>query len=244
MSSPQVVAAAAAAATANASAAVAVNQHPYYPRNSAIPHYVESKLSMGEAFATLGSAVGVVMVVTALLISRARVPLSGKDKLIVVWMLVCAAIHIVLEGYFSFNHHSLAGKETIMGDLWREYAHADSRYLTSDPFTVIMEGITAVFDGSFAVIAAYGILADSPVRHPAQLITSLAQLYGNVLYMLTNYMEGFRYTNPNPVYFFGYFVLLNAPWIIIPTLLMVDSWKGICRGMLIAQRATSVKKVN
>ncbi|KAJ1734119.1 hypothetical protein LPJ61_001244, partial [Coemansia biformis] len=124
------------------------------------------------------------------------------------------------------------------------YAHADSRYLTSDPFTVIMEGITAVFDGSVAAIAAYGIIADSPVRHPAQLITSLAQLYGNVLYLSINYMEDFRHTNPHPYYFYGYFVLMNAVWIVVPLYLIHDSCRSIYRGMLIAQRATTVKKSN
>ncbi|KAJ2799525.1 hypothetical protein H4S07_005413 [Coemansia furcata] len=217
-------------------------QHPYYPQDVPIPHYVVSKLDMGQAFLTLGSAIAIIMVVSGVLIGRARNALSCKDKAIVVWMLVCAGIHIVLEGYFSFNHGTLAGKQTIMADLWREYAHSDSRYLTSDPFTVIMEGITAVFDGSFALVAAYGILADSPIRHPAQLITSLAQLYGDVLYMATNYMEDFRYTNPHPLYFYGYFVLMNLPWIVIPTYLIVDSCKSIYRGMLIAQRATSIKK--
>ncbi|KAJ2063571.1 hypothetical protein GGI17_001646 [Coemansia sp. S146] len=217
-------------------------QHPYYPQDVPIPHYVVSKLDMGQAFLTLGSAIAAIMVVSGLLIGRARNTLSCKDRFIVVWMLVCAGIHIVLEGYFSFNHGTLAGKQTIMADLWREYAHSDSRYLTSDPFTVIMEGITAVFDGSFALVAAYGILADSPIRHPAQLITSLAQLYGDVLYMATNYMEGFRYTNPHPMYFYGYFVLMNLPWIVIPTYLIIDSCKSIYRGMLIAQRATSIKK--
>ncbi|KAJ2832272.1 hypothetical protein GGI24_001294 [Coemansia furcata] len=217
-------------------------QHPYYPQDVPIPHYVVSKLDMGQAFLTLGSAIAIIMVVSGVLIGRARNGLSCKDKAIVVWMLVCAGIHIVLEGYFSFNHGTLAGKQTIMADLWREYAHSDSRYLTSDPFTVIMEGITAVFDGSFALVAAYGILADSPIRHPAQLITSLAQLYGDVLYMATNYMEDFRYTNPHPLYFYGYFVLMNLPWIVIPTYLIVDSCKSIYRGMLIAQRATSIKK--
>ncbi|KAJ1880359.1 hypothetical protein GGI13_007896 [Coemansia sp. RSA 455] len=217
-------------------------QHPYYPQDVPIPHYVVSKLDMGQAFLTLGSAIAAIMVVSGLLIGRARNTLSCKDKFIVVWMLVCAGIHIVLEGYFSFNHGALAGKDTILADLWREYAHSDSRYLTSDPFTVIMEGITAVFDGSFAVVAAYGILADSPIRHPAQLITSLAQLYGDVLYMLTNYMEGFKYTNPHPMYFYGYFVLMNLPWIVIPVYLIIDSCRSIYRGMLIAQRATSIKK--
>ncbi|KAJ1839629.1 hypothetical protein LPJ73_006690, partial [Coemansia sp. RSA 2703] len=132
--------------------------------------------------------------------------------------------------------------QTVLADLWREYAHSDSRYLTSDPFTVIMEGITAVFDGAFALVTAYGVLADSPIRYAAQLITSLAQLYGDVIYMATNYMEGFRYTNPHPLYFYGYFVMMNLPWIVIPTLLIVDAVKNIYRGMLIAQRATAVKK--
>ncbi|KAJ2233112.1 hypothetical protein H4R99_004017 [Coemansia sp. RSA 1722] len=218
--------------------------HPYYPRDAHLPHYVPSQFSMNESLGTLGSAVLALAVVSVFLISKARTPLSGKDKFVVIWMMVCAGIHIVLEGYFSFNHSTLAGKQTVMADLWREYSHSDSRYLTSDPFTVIMEGITAVFDGSFAVVTAYGILADSPIRYPAQLITSLAQLYGDVLYMATNYMEGFRYTNPHPFYFYGYFVLLNLPWIIIPTYLIIDSVKNIYRGMLIAQRATSTKKTN
>lgn len=191
---------------------------------------------------TLGSAVAVMFVVGGILIGRARTPVTGKDKLIVMWMMMCAGIHIVLEGYFSFNHGSLAGKTTVLADLWREYAHSDSRYLTSDPFTVIMEGITAVFDGSMAALTVYGIVADSPIRYSAQLMVSLAQLYGNVLYMGTNVMEGFRYTNPDPFYLYGYFVLLNSPWIFIPIYLMVDSVKGLYRGMLIAQRATAVKK--
>ncbi|KAJ2352499.1 hypothetical protein H4S02_013449, partial [Coemansia sp. RSA 2611] len=196
------------------------------------------------AFMTLGSAVGLIMFVSAVLIRQSPRQFSCKDKFVVVWMLVCAGIHMVLEGYFSFNHKNLAGMQTVLADLWREYAHSDSRYLTSDPFTVIMEGITAVFDGSFAVVAAYGVLTDSPIRHPAQLVTSLMQLYGNVLYMGINCMEGFRYTNPHPYYFYGYFVLMNAFWIVIPLYLIVDSVKSIYRGMLIAQRAAIVKKAN
>ncbi|KAJ1833185.1 hypothetical protein LPJ63_002964 [Coemansia sp. RSA 2711] len=219
-------------------------QHPYFPRDAALAHYVPSAFNVGEAFMTLGSAVGLIMFVSAVLIRQSPRQFSCKDKFVVVWMLVCAGIHMVLEGYFSFNHKNLAGMQTVLADLWREYAHSDSRYLTSDPFTVIMEGITAVFDGSFAVVAAYGVLTDSPIRHPAQLVTSLMQLYGNVLYMGINCMEGFRYTNPHPYYFYGYFVLMNAFWIVIPLYLIVDSVKSIYRGMLIAQRAAIVKKAN
>ncbi|KAJ2158082.1 hypothetical protein GGF46_004047 [Coemansia sp. RSA 552] len=218
--------------------------HPYFPRDAPLAHYVPSKFSIGESFMTLGGAIAAIMIVSGVLIGRSQTKMTCKDKAIVVWMLVCAGIHMVLEGYFSFNHRELAGMQTFLADLWREYSHSDSRYLTSDPFTVIMEGITAVFDGSMAIVAAYGILTDSPVRYLAQLITSLAQLYGNVLYMGINCMEGFRYTNPHPFYFYGYFVLMNAVWIIIPTYLIIDAWKNIYRGMLISQRAAIVKKAN
>ncbi|KAJ2775919.1 hypothetical protein IWQ57_000076 [Coemansia nantahalensis] len=218
--------------------------HPYYPRDAALPHYAPSTLDIYGAFAVLGGAIAAVGLLSVVLIARAQKRLSCKDKAVVVWMMVCVGIHMVLEGYFSFNHKRLAGMDTVLADLWREYAHGDSRYLTSDPFTVIMEGITAVFDGSMAAVAAYGILADSPVRHPAQLVTSLAQLYGNVLYMGINFMEGFRHTNPHPFYFYGYFVLMNAVWIVVPANLAYDSFRSIYRGMLIAQRATVVKKAN
>ncbi|KAJ2784199.1 hypothetical protein H4R18_001254 [Coemansia javaensis] len=217
-------------------------EHPYFPRDAHLPHYVASTLDVCGAFTVLGGAVAVLMVTAGVLIGRATRRVSCKDRAVVVWMLVCAGIHMVLEGYFSFNHRRLAGMDTVLADLWREYSHADSRYLTSDPFTVIMEGITAAFDGPLAAVCAYGILADSPVRYPAQLATSLAQLYGNVLYMGINYMEGFRYTNPHPFYFYGYFVLMNAVWIVVPAYLLYDAGRHIYRGMLIAQRAEVVKK--
>ncbi|KAJ2800802.1 hypothetical protein H4R20_003926 [Coemansia guatemalensis] len=218
--------------------------HPYYPRDAHLPHYVASTLNVSEAFITLGSSVALTVIISAVLISQARTQLTCKDKSIVIWMLACAGIHMVLEGYFAFNHKNLAGMQTVLADLWREYSHSDSRYLTSDPFTVIMEGITALVDGSVAIVTAYGVLTDSPVRYPAQLITSLMQLYGNVLYMGINLMEGFRYTNPHPFYFYGYFVSMNAIWMVVPAYLIYDACKNIYRGMLIAKQAAIVKKAN
>lgn len=47
-------------------------------------------------------------------------------------------------GYFSVNHASMAGKQSFFGQLWKEYSFSDSRYLTSDPFVLCMETVTAV----------------------------------------------------------------------------------------------------
>lgn len=34
--------------------------------------------------------------------------------------------------------------QDLFGQLWKEYAMSDSRYLTSDPFVLCMETVTAV----------------------------------------------------------------------------------------------------
>lgn len=34
--------------------------------------------------------------------------------------------------------------QDLFGQMWKEYSYADSRYLTSDPFVLCMESVTAV----------------------------------------------------------------------------------------------------
>ena len=57
---------------------------------------------------------------------------------------VAGAIHLCFEGYFSVNHTRMAPAQDLFGQLWQEYALSDSRYLTSDPFVLCMETVTAV----------------------------------------------------------------------------------------------------
>lgn len=49
-----------------------------------------------------------------------------------------------MAGYFSLNHMRMATMGDFFGQLWKEYALSDSRYLTSDPFVLTMETTTAV----------------------------------------------------------------------------------------------------
>jgi cholestenol delta-isomerase len=64
------------------------------------------------------------------------------------------------------------------------------------------------------------ITTEHPLRHPLQIIVSLGQLYGDVLYYGTStfdhVMFGKVYSRPEPYYFYGYYVLMNAFWIVIP----------------------------
>ena len=95
---------------------------------------------------------------------------------------------------------------------------------SGDTFTVCMEMVTAFFNGPIAIWAAWSFLNNCACRYVAQLILSLCQLYGDVLYFMTAYKEGFK-DGPmgHPLYFWFYFVVLNAFWIIIPLILSIQS---------------------
>lgn len=64
------------------------------------------------------------------------------------------------------------------------------------------------------------ITTEHPLRYPLQAIVSLGQLYGDVLYYATALFDYFlvnlSYSRPEAYYFWAYFVLMNAFWIVIP----------------------------
>lgn len=98
---------------------------------------------------------------------------------------------------------------------------SDSRYLTSHAFVMSMESITAWCWGPLSFVLASFIVTDNPFRHPLQIIISTGQFYGDVLYygtfMFDFLMYGVEYSRPEGYYFYGYFVLLNGFWIVIPS---------------------------
>ena len=57
---------------------------------------------------------------------------------------ICAIFVLIEAGYFALNHTRMPGMTDFFGQLWKEYAFSDSRYLTSDPFVLCMETVTAV----------------------------------------------------------------------------------------------------
>jgi cholestenol delta-isomerase len=53
-------------------------------------------------------------------------------------------IHVFFEGYFVYNNSRMPGMQDFFGQLWKEYALSDSRYMTSDPLVLCMESLTVV----------------------------------------------------------------------------------------------------
>lgn len=133
----------------------------------------------------------------------------------------------MLVGHYARHEHHIGASSHVLSQLWKEYSLSDSRYLTRDSFMVCMETITAVFWGPLSFACAYGVVRGSAWRHPLQSAISLGQLYGDVLYYGTCTYEflvyGLEFSRPEPYYFIGYYVLLNAFWIVIPSLLLFSS---------------------
>lgn len=91
-----------------------------------------------------------------------------------------------------------------------------------------MERITAVIDGPLALITFFAFMKGNNYRYALQMILSLCQLYGDILYFLTEIKDGFVHgPTDNPLYFYFYFLFMNILWIIIPIILIVDSARHI-----------------
>ncbi|XP_061909193.1 3-beta-hydroxysteroid-Delta(8),Delta(7)-isomerase [Entelurus aequoreus] len=198
--------------------------HPYWPRNLVIPNYVANDRSMAEILAFLFSVSGVFLLVTWMITAR----LSTWRRLAVCWFAVCGFIHSVIEGWFSLYYDLIPGDQSFLSQLWKEYSKGDSRYVIADNFTVCMETVTACLWGPFSFWAVVAFLTNKPYRFVLQLILSLGQLYGAVLYFFTEHREDYSHSElGHPIYFWFYFVFLNFLWIVIPLALIVDAWRQL-----------------
>ncbi|KAJ9638421.1 hypothetical protein H2199_007110 [Coniosporium tulheliwenetii] len=143
------------------------------------------------------------------------------------WFVLSGCIHFFFEGYYAYNFRAMGGRQDLFGQLWKEYAYSDSRYLTQNAFVMCMESITAICWGPLSFIVAHLITTEHPLRHPLQAIVSLGQLYGDVLYYATSMFDHYylerSYWRPEAYYYWCYYVFMNLFWIVIPLILLYNS---------------------
>ncbi|EXJ66274.1 cholestenol delta-isomerase [Cladophialophora psammophila CBS 110553] len=201
--------------------------HPYYPTEIEIVNFAANEMSVPELLATFATGCTIILSLTWFLTSSLAPRLRVVDKVIALWFCLCGFIHLFFEGYFAYNHTRMGGLQDLFGQLWKEYSLSDSRYLTSDPFVLCMETITAVFWGPLSFLMVYFIITSHPLRYPLQATVSLGQIYGDVLYyatsMFDHYHKNLTYCRPEPYYFWCYYFLMNFFWIVIPALLLASS---------------------
>ncbi|KAF9914994.1 hypothetical protein BX616_007150 [Lobosporangium transversale] len=218
--------------------------HPYYPRDLLLNHYVANTNTMQETLVILFSGFGAIAVLALAISYQYRnSTLKGLgNQLTFLWFVMCGFIHLFFEGYFGVFHKTLAGDQFVFAQVWKEYSLSDSRYLTSDPFVLIMERITAFAWGPLAFYIAYAMCKNLPSRYIFQLVISVGQLYGCVLYYFTTIIEGSPHCDPHPFYYYFYFVFFNFFWIVIPSIYIFNAIKHLHRGMKLAQEKDAVAK--
>ncbi|KAL6414391.1 emopamil binding protein [Ilyonectria robusta] len=220
--------------------------HPYFPLDVTLDTYAANSMGAATLVGIFSLCCCGVFAVTHLLIQQAQATISGGAKLATMWFALCGCIHLFFEGYFAVNHLDMAGQMDLFGQLWKEYSLSDSRYLTQDSFVVCMEAITAFFWGPLSFYCAYCIVKNHPLRHPLQMIISLGQIYGDVLYYATcsfnSIVYKIAYCRPESFYFWAYYVLCNAFWIVIPGVLLVQSVMTCSQAIARVQAMDASKK--
>ncbi len=75
----------------------------------------------------------------------------------------------------------------------------------------------------------YAIGAKTTYQHTLQLVISVAQLYGDLVYFITVILDGEEIGSPEPVYFWFYFIFMNSIWIVVPLCVGIHSWLAISK---------------
>ncbi|XP_022081184.1 3-beta-hydroxysteroid-Delta(8),Delta(7)-isomerase-like isoform X2 [Acanthaster planci] len=210
--------------------------HPYYPRGMHLPHYRENTLSL-QYILTVGlGAFAVIYALAWILLKRDRYgrTLAQGEKASLCWFGLCGFIHMILEGYLTLTSASIAGSDHILAQMWKEYAKGDSRYVSNDTCTIVMETITAWLEGPGCLLTVWAFTTRHPMRYVMQLAVSIGQTYGVLIYFITEYYDDFAH-GPlfHPVYFWLYVIGFNAPWVILPPIFIRQSWQELNK----AQRA-------
>ncbi|KAJ5387842.1 hypothetical protein N7509_010383 [Penicillium cosmopolitanum] len=219
--------------------------HPFYPPDLDPIGYAANTMSIIALLGTFAVAVAGVIGFSSAVLKAAKPNISRIDKILVGWFVFSGCIHFILEGYFVYNHKTMPRRLDLLGQMWKEYAKADSRYMTMEPFVLCMETITAFAWGPLCYTIAWMIVSESPHRHPTQIIVSMGQFYGDILYYSTSIMEeiyhGRSYARPETFYYWGYFIFLNAFWIVIPVFCIYQSYSKMV-GAFRQASSSSIKK--
>lgn len=194
--------------------------HPYFPVDAEIVGYAANEWSVP---ALLGAFFGActALFTGTYFVAKSINPKLRRDELVtIMWFVLSGSIHLFFEGYYAVNYATLGSKQSLLGQMWKEYAFSDSRYLTQNAFVLCTETMTVICWGPGCYAIAALIIYRHPLRYPIQLIVSVGQFYGDALYYATSvfdhYVTGVSYSRPEAFYFWFYFVLMNLFWLVIP----------------------------
>ncbi|KAF6016603.1 EBPL [Bugula neritina] len=155
---------------------------------------------------------------------------GGRNQatfLTILWLVYDTVTHITLEGPFVYI--SLTGgvenSTHWLSYVWKEYGKADARWLVAEPNIVAMELLTCSFDSVLCVVLMHAILTNKPWRHFVQITLCVCELYGGYMTFAPEWVVGSpNLVTSNPVYLWVYLIFFNGLWVVIPLILLYQSW--------------------
>ncbi|KAJ2860191.1 hypothetical protein GGI22_002783 [Coemansia erecta] len=212
-------------------------QHPYFPPTLELPAgYTAPAHTTAVLVSTMGASIALLLAATFCIYTARRRRIALSQRLTALWFVLCGALHSLFELYYLAHYRTLAQEQTMVADMWKEYALSDSRYLGAVPMVRALEAITVLATAPLCWTVAYAIWCDMhAIRHLAQLSASLLHLYSVAIYFGTEFMSPASNCRPEPVYRLGYFVGMNIPWVLVPVFLGTISFWEIYRCMALLQ---------
>ncbi|KAF0500589.1 emopamil-binding protein-like [Gigaspora margarita] len=187
----------------------------------------------------------ILLLIIAFIASTIFLP-SSQNKVIkkferfaFIWLTFDALIHLILEG--SFIYYSLVDNieksQSPLAKLWQEYGKADSRWLHSDVTILSVEIPTSIFLGPLAIYILALLINNHVSRHYWQIILCACEIYGSWITFCPEWLTGSKNLNTeNFVYLWVYLVFFNGLWIVIPLILMRQSWDVIIKNAEIVKK--------
>ncbi|EHH58603.1 Emopamil-binding-related protein, partial [Macaca fascicularis] len=154
-----------------------------------------------------------------------------------------ALVHFALEGPFVYLSlvGNVANSDGLIASLWKEYGKADARWVYFDPTIVSVEILTVTLDGSLALFLIYAIVKEKHYRHFLQITLCVCELYGCWMTFLPEWLTRSPNLNTsNWLYCWVYLFFFNGVWVLIPGLLLWQSWVELKK--MHQKKTSSVKK--
>ncbi|RIA81186.1 Emopamil-binding protein [Glomus cerebriforme] len=180
------------------------------------------------SFITVMILFTIAYITTLIIFPLAEKKVTKFERFISIWLIWNALIHLILEGSFVILSliSTIEKSNGILAELWKEYGKADSRWLYSDPTILSVEIPTFIFCGPLALYIVYLIMINHSTRHYWQIILCVCEIYGCWITFCPEWLTGSKGLDTENLIFFG-FLLFNGVWVIIPMILLYQSWKVI-----------------
>ncbi|CAD5125058.1 unnamed protein product [Dimorphilus gyrociliatus] len=149
------------------------------------------------------------------------------DKFVIFWLIWDAMIHLSLElSFVILSLTTTVEKSTHWTSLvWKEYGKADARWLILDPCIVSLEIITVFVEGPMCLVLVYAIVKNKHYRHFLQVVLCVGEIYGGWMTFVPDILLGSpNLATNNWLYLWVYMVFYNGIWVVIPALLLLQSY--------------------